>query len=97
MGRTLNVKDFDLERIFGKRRSDPASFRFDRLSPETGIFCLELAKAAKKYGTRISFDLNYRASFWKDREDELRRIFTEIASITDIMKETKKISSYVWV
>ena len=55
------------------------------LSPETSNFCLELARAAKKYGTLISFDLNYRASFWKDREDELRAIFTEIASISDIL------------
>ena len=42
------------------------------LSPETSKFCLELARAAKKHGTRISFDLNYRASFWKGREKELR-------------------------
>ena len=55
------------------------------LSPETGTFCLELARAAKKYGTRISFDLNYRASFWKNREKELHDIFTEIASISDIL------------
>ena len=55
------------------------------LSPETGNFCLELAKAAKKYGTRISFDLNYRASFWKNREKELRKIFTEIAGASDIL------------
>lgn len=88
VGRTLNVKDFDLERIFGKEGVQilHLSGLIAALSPETGIFCLELAKAAKKYGTRISFDLNYRASFWKDREDELRRIFTEIASITDILE-----------
>ena len=55
------------------------------LSPETSIFCLELARAAKKYGTRISFDLNYRASFWKDREEELSKAFEEIASISDIL------------
>jgi 2-dehydro-3-deoxygluconokinase len=39
----------------------------------------------KKTGTRISFDLNYRASFWKGREKELREIFTEIASVSDIL------------
>jgi len=55
------------------------------LSPETGIFCLELARAAKKYRTRISFDLNYRASFWKNREKELREIFLEIAGMSDIL------------
>jgi 2-dehydro-3-deoxygluconokinase len=55
------------------------------LSPETGTFCLELARAAKKYGTRISFDLNYRASFWQDRENELSQIFSEIAGVSDIL------------
>ena len=55
------------------------------LSPETGIFCLEIARAAKKYGTRISFDLNHRATFWKNRENELHNIFKEIAGISDIL------------
>jgi len=55
------------------------------LSPDTGMFCLELARAAKKHGTRISFDLNHRASFWKGREAELHDIFAEIAGISDIL------------
>jgi 2-dehydro-3-deoxygluconokinase len=55
------------------------------LSPETSNFCLELARAAKKHGTRISFDLNYRASFWKGREKELAATFREIAGIANIL------------
>jgi 2-dehydro-3-deoxygluconokinase len=39
----------------------------------------------KSYCTRISFDLNYRASFWKGREKELHEIFTEIAKVSDIL------------
>lgn len=87
VGRTLNVKDFDLDRIFGKEGVQilHLSGLIVALSHETGIFCLELARAAKKYGTRISFDLNYRASFWKGREKELSDIFTEIAGISDIL------------
>lgn len=87
VGRTLNVKDFDLERIFGKEGVQilHLSGLIAALSPETSTFCLELARAAKKYGTRISFDLNYRASFWKGREQELHDIFAEIASISDIL------------
>src|SRR5690554_5375426 len=87
VGRTLNVKDFDLERIFGKEGVQiiHMSGLIAALSPETSTFCLELARAAKKHGTRISFDLNYRASFWEGREKELRDIFTEIASISDIL------------
>lgn len=87
VGRTLNVKDFDLDRLFGKEGVQIVhlSGLIGALSPETSTFCLELARAAKKYGTRISFDLNYRASFWKGREKELHDIFTEIASVSDIL------------
>jgi 2-dehydro-3-deoxygluconokinase len=83
----LNVKDFDLDRIFGKEGVQiiHMSGLICALSPETGTFCLELARAAKKYGTAISFDLNYRASFWKNREKELHDIFNEIAGISDIL------------
>lgn len=87
VGRTLNVKDFDLDRIFGKEGVQVIhmSGLIAALSPETGTFCLELARAAKKHGSRISFDLNHRASFWKGREKELRGIFLEIAGLADIL------------
>jgi len=87
VGRTLSVKDFDLDRIFGEEGVQiiHLSGLIGALSPETSEFCLELARAAKKYDTRISFDLNYRASFWKGRQQELRDAFTEIASISDIL------------
>ena len=86
VGRTLNVEDFDLEQIFGQ---DGVALlrlagRLAGLAPAAGSFCLELARAAKKYGTRISFDLNYRASFWKGREKELSAIFKEIAGLAYI-------------
>lgn len=87
VGRTLNVNDFDLARIFVKEGVQimHLSGLIAALSPETSTFCLELARAARKAGTRISFDLNYRASFWKGRETELHDIFTEIASVSDIL------------
>jgi 2-dehydro-3-deoxygluconokinase len=87
VGRTLNVKDFDLDRIFGQEGVQIVhlSGLIGALSPETSTFCLEIARAAKKYGTRIAFDLNYRASFWKGRDAELRANFTEIASVADIL------------
>ncbi|MBQ9879207.1 MAG: sugar kinase [Clostridia bacterium] len=87
VGRTLNVRDFDLDRIFGEEGAAVLhlSGLIAALSPETGKFCLELAKAASKYGTVVSFDLNYRATFWKDREDELYDIFSQIASVADIL------------
>jgi 2-dehydro-3-deoxygluconokinase len=87
VGRTLNVEDFDLERLFGKEgvRFVHLSGLIGALSSETSRFCLELARAAKRHGTRISFDLNYRASFWKGREKELRAVFSEIAGSSDVL------------
>lgn len=87
VGRTLNAKDFDLERIFGEEGVQVVhmSGLIAALSTETSQFCLEIARAAKKHGTRISFDLNYRATFWKGREEELRTNFKEIASVADIL------------
>ena len=87
VGRTLSTKDFDLERIFGGEGVQilHLSGLIGALSPETSVFCLELAKAAKKYGTLVSFDLNYRESFWKGRKDELRAVFSEIAGVSDIL------------
>ena len=87
VGRMLNAKDFDLDRIFSKEGVQIVhmSGLIAALSPETGNFCLELAKAARKWGTIISFDLNYRASFWKKREKKLHDIFKEIAGMSDIL------------
>ncbi len=87
VGRTLSAKDFDLDRIFAREGVQilHLSGLIAALSPETSAFCLELARAAKKHKTRISFDLNHRASFWKNREKELHEIFSEIAGISDIL------------
>ncbi len=87
VGRTLDVKDFDLERIFAREGVQilHLSGLIAALSPETTRFCLELARAAQRHGTRISFDLNHRASFWAGREDELHRDFAEIASLADVL------------
>lgn len=87
VGRTLNTKDFDLQRLFVKEGAQilHLSGLIAALSHETGKFCLELARIAKKHGTIISFDLNFRASFWKEREKELAIVFKEIAGISDIL------------
>ena len=87
VGRTLDAKDYDTKTIFGKDgvKVLHLSGLIAAMSPETTKCCLKLAAEAKKYGTVISFDLNYRATFWKDREAELRAIFTEIASLSDIL------------
>jgi 2-dehydro-3-deoxygluconokinase len=87
VGRTLKAEDFDLDRVFAQdgARLMHISGLFAALSPETGKLCLRLSELAKANGTRISFDLNYRASFWKGREEELRSIFSAIAARSDIL------------
>lgn len=87
VGRTLNVRDFDLKRLFADEgvKILHISGLIAALSEESGAFCLALAEAAKAEGTRIGFDLNHRASFWKGREAELRALFTRIASMSDIL------------
>ncbi len=87
VGRTINATDFDLEKLFGRDGVQilHISGLFAALSTETGKTCRELARTAKKYGTAISFDINHRASFWKDRDEELTEVFTEIASLSDIL------------
>ena len=88
VGRTLNVRDFDLNKLYNTDgvKILHMSGLIAALSPETGEFCLELAKEAKKHGTLVSFDMNHRASFWKNREKELRELFTQISSLCDILE-----------
>ncbi len=87
VGRTLAPGDFDLERIFAGEGVGVLhmSGLIAALSPTASALCVELARAAKKNGTLVSFDLNYRASFWKGREQELSESFSEIASLSDIL------------
>ena len=87
VGRTLSIEDFDIERIFGEEGVSilHLSGLIAAMSEETTECCVALAKAAKQYGTVVSFDLNYRATFWKGREAELSNAFHEIASVADIL------------
>jgi len=87
VGRTLCVKDFNLERIFNTEGIQiiHMSGLVAALSVDTSNLCLELARTAKKYHTLISFDLNYRDSFWEGRKEELREKFSEIAYLSDIL------------
>ena len=87
VGLTLQAKDFDLDRILGQEGAQVLhlSGLVAALSKDTGAFCIALAEAAKKHGTRVSFDLNYRETLWKGRETELRETFANIVSLTDIL------------
>ena len=87
VGRTLCAEDYDLDRIFGKEGVAilHLSGLIAAMSPEAMACCLEVVRAAKANGTVVSFDLNYRAAFWKGREAELRAAFREFASQADIL------------
>lgn len=87
VGRALVPEDFDLDRIFGQEGVCilHISGLIAAMSEDTTRCCLELARTARKYGTKVSFDLNYRATFWEGREEELRNAFHEIASNADIL------------
>lgn len=87
VGRELSVDDFDLDRLFGEEGVQVLhlSGLIAAISEKTSTFCVELARAAKEHGTVVSMDMNYRASFWKGREEELRKAFSDIAAHADIL------------
>lgn len=87
VGRTIQSNDFDLDQLFQKDgvKLVHISGLIAALSSDTSSFCVALARKAKQHNTLISFDINYRASFWKDREQELRTVFHDIASLADIL------------
>lgn len=87
VGRTICPDDFDLENIFAVDgvRILHLSGLIAAMSETTSQTCLQIARYAKKHGTLISFDLNYRASFWLGREAELSDTFHQIAALSDIL------------
>ncbi len=85
----LKKGDIDWEKIFGKDgiRWFHTGGIFAALSETTPDVVIEAVTAAKKYGTIVSYDLNYRASLWKDiggpaRAKEVNRT---IAPQVDVM------------
>lgn len=85
----LKKGDIDWETIFGK---DGARWLhtggiYAALSETTPDVILEAMKAAKKYGTIISYDLNYRASLWKSigGQEKAREVNKELAKYVDVM------------
>jgi 2-dehydro-3-deoxygluconokinase len=85
----LKPGDFDWDRIFGNLgvRWFHTGGIFAALSDTTAGLVSEAAQAARKYGTIVSYDLNYRPSLWKSiggakRAQEVNR---EIARHVDVM------------
>lgn len=85
----LKAGDVDWEKLFGEAgaRWFHTGGIYAALSDSTAEVVIEAVKAAKKHGTIVSFDLNYRPSLWKsigglEKAQEVNR---EIAKYVDVM------------
>lgn len=82
-------KDFDFDYIFGTLgvRWLHTGGIYAALSEETSKTVIEAIKTAKKYGTIVSYDLNYRPSLWKaiGGKEKAQKVNKEIAKYVDVM------------
>ena len=85
----LKVGDIDWDYIFGTLgvRWLHTGGIFAALSETTAEVTIEAVKAAKKYGTIVSYDLNYRPSLWKDigGQAKAQEVNKKIAPYIDVM------------
>src|SRR4051812_48771244 len=85
----LKPGDFDWDYIFGKLgvRWFHTGGIFAALSETTPKLVLEAVQAAKKHGTIVSYDLNYRPSLWKSigGQKKAQEVNREIAKYVDVM------------
>ncbi len=85
----LKIGDINWEKIFGKDgvRWFHTGGIYAALSETAPEVIIEACKAAKKYGTIISYDLNYRPSLWKDigGQKKAQEVNREIAHYIDVM------------
>jgi len=60
---------------------------FAALAPNTSEVVIEAVQVAKKYGTIVSYDLNYRGQLWKSQggKEAAQRVNREIAHHVDVM------------
>lgn len=85
----LKPGDFDWDHIFGQLgvRWFHAGGIFAGLSETTPLLILEAVQTARKHGTIVSYDLNYRPSLWKSigGSKKAREVNCEIARHVDVM------------
>jgi 2-dehydro-3-deoxygluconokinase len=81
--------DFDFEYIFGTLgvRWLHTGGIYAALSEQSCETVIEAIKTAKKYGTIVSYDLNYRPSMWSaiGGIDKCREVNREVAKYVDVM------------
>src|SRR5436309_6950398 len=85
----LKAGDFDWDDIFGQQgvRWFHTGGIFAALSDTTPELVIEAVQAAKKHGTIVSYDLNYRPSLWKSigGQKKAQEVNREIAKYVDVM------------
>ena len=85
----LKPGDFDWDHIFGRigARWFHTGGIFAALSETTASLAIEAVQAAKRHGTIVSYDLNYRPSLWKSigGQKKAREVNREIAKHVDVM------------
>lgn len=85
----LKPGDIDWDAIFGEAgaRWFHTGGIFAALSETTAAVTIEAVSAAKRHGTIVSYDLNYRPSLWKSIGgiDKAREVNREIAKHVDVM------------
>jgi 2-dehydro-3-deoxygluconokinase len=85
----LTPGDIDWDQILGKHgaRWLHTGGIFCALSPTTPEVALEAIKAARRHGTIVSYDLNYRASLWKSLggKKQSQEVNRRIAPHVDVM------------
>jgi 2-dehydro-3-deoxygluconokinase len=85
----LKPGDIDWAHVFGELgvRWFHCGGIFAALSETTAQVALEAAKSARKHGTVVSYDLNYRPSLWKDigGQRKAQQVNREIANYVDVM------------
>lgn len=90
----MKASDFDFEYIFGKLgvRWLHTGGIYAALSDETAKTILEAIKVAKKYGTIVSYDLNYRASLWQNNGgiEKAQQLNKKIAQYVDVILGNEK-------
>ena len=83
------AEDFDFEYVFGKLgvRWLHTGGIYAALSETSAQTIVEAIKTAKKYGTIVSYDLNYRPSMWSaiGGQAKAQEINKEIAGYVDVM------------
>jgi 2-dehydro-3-deoxygluconokinase len=85
----LKPGDIDWEKIFADNgvRWFHCGGIFAALSDTTPEVAIEAIKTARKHGTIVSYDLNYRPSLWKGigGKDKAKEVNREIAGYVDVM------------